>query len=127
MNEERRQKDVLSFTIKVWRQKGSSDKGQMVSYPIERIRPEMSFLEMLDILNNELQRQGEEPIAFDSDCREGICGSCAMNIDGAQPAAGIARSGRARTWAVPAPPQRLSRARASPRRHERACLLNAHR
>ncbi len=82
MNEERRQKDVLSFTIKVWRQKGPSDKGQMVSYPIERIRPEMSFLEMLDILNNELQRQDEEPIAFDSDCREGICGTCGLVING---------------------------------------------
>ena len=82
MNEEHRQKDLLSFTIKVWRQKGPSDKGRMVSYPIEQIRPVMSFLEMLDILNDELQVQGEEPIAFDSDCREGICGSCAMNIDG---------------------------------------------
>ncbi len=82
MNEERRQKDVLSFTVKVWRQKGPSDKGRMVSYPIERIRPEMSFLEMLDILNNELQRQGEEPLAFDSDCREGICGTCGLVING---------------------------------------------
>ena len=82
MNEEHRQKDVLSFTIKVWRQKGPSDKGRMVSYPIEQIRPEMSFLEMLDILNDELQGQGEEPIAFDSDCREGICGTCGLVING---------------------------------------------
>ena len=74
-----------------------------------------------------IKNEDDPTLTFRRSCREGICGSCAMNIDGAQPAAGIARSGRAKTWAVPAPPQRLSRARASPRRDERACLLNAHR
>ena len=82
MNEERRQRDSLSFTIKIWRQKGPQDKGQMVSYPLERIRAEMSFLEMLDVLNQDLERKREEPIAFDSDCREGICGMCGLVING---------------------------------------------
>lgn len=74
--------DCLSFTIKVWRQQGPDDKGRMASYPIERVRPEMSFLEMLDVLNGELERKGEDPIAFDSDCREGICGMCSLVING---------------------------------------------
>ena len=61
MNEqERRQDDSLRFTVKIWRQNGPQDKGQMVSYPLERVRPEMSFLEMLDVLNGELERKGQE-------------------------------------------------------------------
>ena len=77
------QSDCLSFTISIWRQQGPNDKGQMVSYPLKRVRPEMSFLEMLDVLNGELERKGEElPISFDSDCREGICGMCGLVING---------------------------------------------
>ena len=74
--------DCLSFTLKVWRQKGPKDKGKMASYPVERVHPEMSFLEMLDVLNGELECIGEDPIAFDSDCREGICGMCSLVING---------------------------------------------
>jgi succinate dehydrogenase / fumarate reductase iron-sulfur subunit len=81
--QERREDDCLSFTVKIWRQNGPKDKGQMVSYPLEHVRPEMSFLEMLDVLNGELERKGEElPISFDSDCREGICGMCGLVING---------------------------------------------
>ncbi|HIG52599.1 MAG TPA: succinate dehydrogenase/fumarate reductase iron-sulfur subunit [Candidatus Latescibacteria bacterium] len=77
------QSDCLSFTINIWRQQGLNDKGHMVSYPLKRVRPEMSFLEMLDVLNGELERKGEElPISFDSDCREGICGMCGLVING---------------------------------------------
>ena len=82
MSQERRQDDCLSVTLAVWRQQGPDDKGQMVSYPLERVRPEMSFLEMLDVLNGEQERKGAEPIAFDSDCREGICGMCGLVING---------------------------------------------
>ena len=71
-----------SFTIKVWRQKSPDQPGQMATYSISRIQPEMSFLEMLDVLNEELTRKNEDPIAFDSDCREGICGSCGLFING---------------------------------------------
>ena len=74
--------DCLSFTLNVWRQKGPKDKGKMASYPVERVHPEMSFLEMLDVLNGELERMGEDPIAYDSDCREGICGMCSLVING---------------------------------------------
>ena len=74
--------DDLSYTIEVWRQQGPNDKGQMASYPVEHVRPEMSLLEMLDVLNGELELKDEEPIAFDSDCREGICGMCSLVING---------------------------------------------
>ncbi|MFI3328232.1 MAG: succinate dehydrogenase/fumarate reductase iron-sulfur subunit [Rikenellaceae bacterium] len=72
----------MNFTIKIWRQKDAKSKGAFVLYPIEGISPDTSFLEMLDILNNELILKGEEPIAFDHDCREGICGMCSLHIDG---------------------------------------------
>lgn len=72
----------MKLNLKVWRQKGPQEKGKLVDYTIENISPDMSFLEMLDVLNKDLILKGEEPIAFDHDCREGICGSCSMVIDG---------------------------------------------
>ena len=78
---ERRQ-HRMSVTLKVWRQKSARDKGWFVTYGATRVVPEMSFLEMLDVLNEELMRKGDEPIAFDSDCREGICGMCGLVING---------------------------------------------
>jgi succinate dehydrogenase / fumarate reductase iron-sulfur subunit len=72
----------MKLNLHVWRQKNRSSPGQMVAYPLDGISPDMSFLEMLDVLNEHLQKKGEEPVAFDHDCREGICGSCAMMING---------------------------------------------
>lgn len=72
----------MDFTLKVWRQSGPESKGQMVSYEVKDISSDTSFLEMLDILNGELVHKGEEPIHFDHDCREGICGMCSMYING---------------------------------------------
>ncbi len=72
----------MNFIVKVWRQKDAKSQGKFVEYPIKDISADTSFLEMLDILNNELNHKGEEPIAFDHDCREGICGMCSLHIDG---------------------------------------------
>lgn len=72
----------MKFNLKVWRQKNANAEGKLVDYTIDNITPEMSFLEMVDVLNDNLVRKGEEPIAFDHDCREGICGMCSMYIDG---------------------------------------------
>jgi succinate dehydrogenase / fumarate reductase iron-sulfur subunit len=72
----------VDFTLQVWRQLGEEDRGRFITYPVRGISPDLSFLEMLDVLNEELIGQGEPPIAFDHDCREGICGSCAMVING---------------------------------------------
>ena len=72
----------MNLTLKVWRQKGPSDKGQMVDYKVSDVSPDTSFLEMLDALNEDLIHKGEDPIAFDHDCREGICGSCSLYING---------------------------------------------
>lgn len=72
----------LSLTLRVWRQDGPDARGKFVDYKVNRISPHMSFLEMLDILNEQLLAQGEEPVAFDHDCREGICGSCGVMING---------------------------------------------
>jgi succinate dehydrogenase / fumarate reductase iron-sulfur subunit len=72
----------MKLTLHIWRQKSRTDPGRMVTYPLDGISPDMSFLEMLDTLNERLVKQGEEPVAFDHDCREGICGSCAMMING---------------------------------------------
>jgi succinate dehydrogenase / fumarate reductase iron-sulfur subunit len=71
-----------SYTIKVWRQEHAEASGKFVEYDVREISPDASFLEMLDLLNNELAHKGEAPIAFDYDCREGICGSCGCMIDG---------------------------------------------
>lgn len=72
----------MNLTLKVWRQKSSKDNGRFETYQVKDISSEMSFLEMFDVLNEELIREGKEPIAFDHDCREGICGSCSMYING---------------------------------------------
>jgi succinate dehydrogenase / fumarate reductase, iron-sulfur subunit len=72
----------MKLTLKIWRQKNASDKGKIVNYPIDNISPDMSFLEMLDVLNDQLVESGDEPIAFDHDCREGICGMCSLYING---------------------------------------------
>ena len=72
----------MNLTLKVWRQKSPHEKGRLETYDACRIQPEMSFLEMLDVVNEEQNRKGVDPIAFDSDCREGICGSCGLVING---------------------------------------------
>ena len=72
----------LNLYLKVWRQKNKDDKGRFVSYEATEISTDMSFLEMLDVINEDLIKKGDEPIAFDHDCREGICGSCGMFING---------------------------------------------
>ena len=72
----------MNITLRVWRQKGPEDKGKMVTYGIEDVSTDMSFLEMLDVLNERLTLTGDEPIAFDHDCREGICGACGVVING---------------------------------------------
>jgi succinate dehydrogenase / fumarate reductase iron-sulfur subunit len=72
----------MILTLHVWRQAGPSAPGRMVRYDAADISPDMSFLEMLDVLNERLVERGEEPIAFDHDCREGICGSCSLMING---------------------------------------------
>nr|WP_211176640.1 succinate dehydrogenase/fumarate reductase iron-sulfur subunit [Pseudonocardia acidicola] len=68
--------------LKVWRQQNADDKGKIVNYDVDDASPDMSFLELLDVLNEKLALAGEDPVAFDHDCREGICGSCSMVIDG---------------------------------------------
>ncbi|MGZ0015606.1 succinate dehydrogenase/fumarate reductase iron-sulfur subunit [Yeosuana sp. AK3] len=72
----------MNLTLKIWRQKDSKSKGQIVDYKVTDISEHMSFLEMMDVLNEQLVNTGEQPIAFDHDCREGICGSCSMYING---------------------------------------------
>lgn len=72
----------MNLTLKVWRQKNGQSEGQFVSYEARDVLPDMSFLEMLDVVNEGLMEKGEEPIAFDSDCREGICGMCSLVING---------------------------------------------
>ena len=72
----------INLTLKVWRQKNSNDKGSFVTYEVKDVDIEMSFLEMFDVLNEKLIRDGQDPIAFDHDCREGICGACSMHING---------------------------------------------
>ena len=74
--------DTMTVHLKVWRQAGSDSKGSFEQYTAEGINPHMSFLEMLDVVNEDLIHAGEEPIAFDSDCREGICGTCGFVING---------------------------------------------
>ncbi|HET6164836.1 MAG TPA: succinate dehydrogenase/fumarate reductase iron-sulfur subunit, partial [Planctomycetota bacterium] len=72
----------MKLTLHVWRQRNAQDPGRLVTYPNVDVNPDMSFLEMLDELNEELMEKGEEPIAFDSDCREGICGACSLTVNG---------------------------------------------
>ncbi len=72
----------MNLTLNVWRQKNAEEPGGFVSYEAKDIHQDMSFLEMLDVVNESLMSEGEEPIAFDSDCREGICGTCSVVING---------------------------------------------
>ena len=72
----------MDLTLKIWRQKNASSKGAIQTYPISGIEPDMSFLEMLDVLNEELVAKNEDPVVFDHDCREGICGTCSLQING---------------------------------------------
>jgi succinate dehydrogenase / fumarate reductase iron-sulfur subunit len=72
----------MRFTLKVWRQAGPDAPGSLVAYDVEGISPDTSFLEMMDILNEQLTSKGQDPVAFDSDCREGVCGMCSMVING---------------------------------------------
>jgi succinate dehydrogenase / fumarate reductase iron-sulfur subunit len=73
---------LINLTLKVWRQKNSQTPGKFETYPVKNVSTEMSFLEMMDVLNEDLIKEGKEPIAFDHDCREGICGMCSMYING---------------------------------------------
>jgi succinate dehydrogenase / fumarate reductase iron-sulfur subunit len=72
----------MNLTLKVWRQNGPEDTGRLETYPMEGVSEHMSFLEMMDVLNDKLIRDGQDPVAFDHDCREGICGMCSMFING---------------------------------------------
>lgn len=72
----------MKLTVRIWRQSGPDSEGRMVEYPVDGISEDMSFLEMLDVLNEDLVLRGEVPVAFDHDCREGICGSCGVVING---------------------------------------------
>ncbi len=72
----------MNLTLKIWRQKGPEDKGRLVDYKVADIDEHMSFLEMMDVLNEQLINDGDEPVAFDHDCREGICGMCSLYING---------------------------------------------
>ena len=72
----------MKLTLKVWRQKNNKDKGKIETYSVDNVSEHMSFLEMMDVLNEQLVVDGVEPVAFDHDCREGICGSCSMHING---------------------------------------------
>ncbi|WP_214109031.1 succinate dehydrogenase/fumarate reductase iron-sulfur subunit [Acrocarpospora catenulata] len=72
----------MNLTLKIWRQHDAAKSGQMVTYHVEEVSPDMSFLEMLDVLNERLILDGDDPVAFDHDCREGICGMCGLVING---------------------------------------------
>jgi succinate dehydrogenase / fumarate reductase, iron-sulfur subunit len=73
---------AMTVTLRVWRQTGPDQPGRLETYVANHVHPDMSFLEMLDVVNEDLIKAGQDPIAFDSDCREGICGSCGLVIDG---------------------------------------------
>jgi succinate dehydrogenase / fumarate reductase iron-sulfur subunit len=72
----------MNLTLKIWRQKNANESGKIVEYKVNEVSPDMSFLEMIDVLNNDLVEKGDDPVAFDHDCREGICGMCSMFING---------------------------------------------
>lgn len=74
--------NTMTINLKIWRQKDPKTEGKLVDYRVENVSPDQSFLEMIDVLNEQLVRKGEDPVAFDHDCREGICGMCSMMIDG---------------------------------------------
>jgi succinate dehydrogenase / fumarate reductase iron-sulfur subunit len=72
----------MKLTLRIWRQKNADTAGRFITYPVDGVTPDMSFLEMLDVLNEDLTGRGEEPVVFEHDCREGICGSCGFLING---------------------------------------------
>jgi succinate dehydrogenase / fumarate reductase iron-sulfur subunit len=72
----------MNFRLRIWRQRDATSRGKLVNYEVRDISPDTSFLEMLDILNEDLVQTGQEPVAFDSDCREGICGTCSLTVNG---------------------------------------------
>src|SRR3990172_3619255 len=72
----------MTLHLKIWRQKNPQSRGKMVAYTVTDVSPDMSMLEMLDVLNEDLIRKGEEPVEFDNDCREGICGMCSLVVNG---------------------------------------------
>ncbi|MCH2186208.1 2Fe-2S iron-sulfur cluster-binding protein, partial [Myxococcota bacterium] len=72
----------MKFKLEIWRQKDGQDRGAFVTHEVNDVSPDTSFLEMLDILNENLTESGDDPVAFDSDCREGICGMCSLVING---------------------------------------------
>jgi succinate dehydrogenase / fumarate reductase iron-sulfur subunit len=72
----------MTIYLKVWRQASATAEGKFVDYKVDHVSPDMSFLEMFDVLNDQLVKKGESPIAFDHDCREGICGMCSLTING---------------------------------------------
>ena len=74
--------ETLHITLKVWRQDGPDERGRFETYDAPNVGIDMSFLEMLDVVNENLNEDGKEPIAFESDCREGVCGTCDLMIDG---------------------------------------------
>ena len=74
--------NTMNLTLRIWRQRDPSVKGKMVTYQLSGVSPDMSFLEMLDVLNEKLIMEGDDPVAFDHDCREGICGMCGVMING---------------------------------------------
>ena len=76
------QSNLMTLNLKIWRQLNNDSKGEMVDYKLNGVSPDMSFLEMLDVLNEELVSEGKDPVAFDHDCREGICGMCSLMING---------------------------------------------
>jgi len=76
------QSNLMTLNLKIWRQPKNGSKGEMVDYKLNDVSPDMSFLEMLDVLNEELVSEGKDPVAFDHDCREGICGMCSLMING---------------------------------------------
>jgi succinate dehydrogenase / fumarate reductase iron-sulfur subunit len=75
----------MNLTLKIWRQKDSKSKGGFKTYEVKDVSPNSSFLEMLDVLNEDLVMKGEMPVNFDSDCREGICGACSLYVNGRPP------------------------------------------
>ena len=75
------QSKLMSLNLKIWRQPNSGSQGEMIDYKLDGISPDMSFLEMLDVLNEELVQEGKDSIAYDHDCREGICGMCSLQLE----------------------------------------------
>ena len=105
----------MNLTLHVWRQKGPQTAGRWCDYEARDVSPDMSFLEMLDVVNQGLVEKGEEPIAFDHDCREGICGSCCLMINGRAHGPSAAWPPASRTCAISRTATRSTSSRGGPR------------